>query len=138
MVDVAAFAVAADVSASAEMNRAAGESGELADTQTGLDRDEEQGVISATGVGGAIGGGEQRRCLQALRPHPVAPRRCSPARRPPCRGPAGARRRRPPRIGLLDVRAQHAGLYPQAVRGPPTANQARAAVNALERLYGTD
>ena len=36
-----AFAVAADVSTGAEMHRSAGESGEFADSQTGLDGDEE-------------------------------------------------------------------------------------------------
>ena len=56
----AAFAVAADVRAGAEVDVLAGEAGELGYPQPGLDGEQEQGVVAAAVPGLPVWGGEQR------------------------------------------------------------------------------
>ena len=57
---LAAFAVAAQVGAGAELDVRAGEGGELGDAQAGLDGDEEQRMVAAADPGVAVGRGQQR------------------------------------------------------------------------------
>jgi hypothetical protein len=56
----AALAVAAKVGAGAELHVFAGERGELADAQAGLDGDEEQRMVPPSHPGVAVGRREQR------------------------------------------------------------------------------
>ena len=51
----AAFAVAAQVGAGAELDVRAAQPGELGDAQAGLDGDEQQGVVAAADPGGRSG-----------------------------------------------------------------------------------
>ena len=57
---LAAFAVAADVRAGAEVDVAAGEAGQLGDPQPGLDGEQQQAWSRRPAHGVAVGGGEQR------------------------------------------------------------------------------
>ena len=59
----AAFAVAADVRAGAQVRVLAGEAGEFRYPQSGLDGEQEQGVVAAAVPGLPVGGGEQRVCF---------------------------------------------------------------------------
>jgi hypothetical protein len=56
---LAAFAVAADVGASPQVQVRAGGRGQLAGAQSGLDGQVKQGVVAASGPGGPVGGVKQ-------------------------------------------------------------------------------
>jgi len=56
---LAAFSLASDVGAGAQFDVAVPESGELGDSQAGLHGDVEQGVVSPSGPGAAVGGVQQ-------------------------------------------------------------------------------
>ena len=58
---LAALAFAAHVSAVVEGDVGAGQAGELGDPQTGLDREEQQGVVAAPEPTGAVGCGPAAR-----------------------------------------------------------------------------
>jgi hypothetical protein len=56
----ASFAEAADVRPGTEVDVAAGESGELGDTQPGLGGEQDHGVVAPPGPGSGVGRGEER------------------------------------------------------------------------------